>query len=118
MADYPAVAQSPDTRIEPLPGAVISRAVNGKVHGRQYHDADQYDIESIHRFISVEDKDAILAVYDANRDLAINWTYAGDGTVYSVYFAQGQRPNAIRAPDTANLWHVTSRLTGEVAPPP
>lgn len=116
MADYPAVVQSPDTRIEPLPGAVISRAVNGVPKGRQYHVVDQYDIESIHRFISVEDKDSILSIYTDNKAVAVNWTYAGDSTIYTVYFVS--RPNAIRAPGTADKWHVTSRLTGEVAPPP
>lgn len=114
MANYPAINQSPETRIEPIASAVIGRSINGAVHGREYHDADQFDIECVHRFISTTDKDSILATYAANKTIAVNWTYSSVGTVYSVYFVQ--RPTAIRAPDTSQSWHVTSRLTGQISP--
>ena len=109
---YPSVDQSFETSVGPLEGTVWDRADDGSIRGRNFHDADWYDIRVVHEWISTSDKNSIISDYASNKTSSVSWTYAADSTAYTCYYQR--RPTVTPMNSTGTYWRVETEFVGKV----
>jgi hypothetical protein len=106
MADYPNIPQVIGSAATSEDGTVIDFAESGKPRLRQYYTQVRRQFTVIHD-VDGPDKDTILAHYDGDKANVFNFTFKGDGVVYTCRYMNV--PNEVPVAGT-DRWRVTTKL--------
>jgi len=85
MADYPTLPQVIGSKRMSDDGTVVDLAESGKPRLRQYYTQVRQRFDVIHD-VDGPDKDTILSHYDGDKANVFNFTFKGDGMVYTVRY--------------------------------
>lgn len=106
MADYPLTPQVIGSTRQSDDGTVVDFAESGKPRLRQYFTQVRRQFTIMHNIDGV-DKDAILAHYDGDKANVFNFTFKGDGVVYTCRYMGV--PLEVPTAGT-DRWTVTTKL--------
>lgn len=102
---YPSYPQLLGSRQIKLGGHKMERSQSGKPKIRVQYSQTRHEFEVVHE-LKTADKDALIAYYEANKHLAFDFTWAGDGQTYSCRFVDVPQDEPI----TGVYFSVTVRL--------
>ena len=106
MADYPSIPQIIGSKRISDDGTVIDLAESGKPRLRQYFTQVRRQFVVLHD-IDAPDKDLVLAHYDGDKANVFNFTFKGDGVVYTVRYMGVPNETPLAGTDR---WSVQSLL--------
>lgn len=106
MADYPTIPQVIGTRRISDDGTEVDQAESGKPYLRQYYTEVRRQFEVFHD-VDGTDKDSVLSHYDGDKANVFNFTFKGDGVVYTCRYMGV--PNETPIPG-ADRWRVHTQL--------
>lgn len=106
MADYPDLPQIIGSTRKSDDGTVLDLAESGKPRLRQYFTQVRRSFDILHD-IDGTDKDTILAHYDGDKANVFNFTFKGDGVVYTVRYLGVPNDTPVAGTDR---WRVTTNL--------
>ena len=104
-ATYPDLPQHVDTRVARGSGTKVQIAPNGIVGAQARYTSTVYQILSVHDFLTLDERDTIIAFYEANARQTIDWTAQEDGATYH---------NCVFAGQNAVAWTPKRRLAATV----
>lgn len=82
MASYPAFDQLLGSTHTPFDDLTIDRAIDGSAKGRRFY-TTRKDRFMLKHLLTLAQRDTLLAFYDANWTLAIDFVWDGDRETYS-----------------------------------
>lgn len=106
MADYPSLPQVIGSVRTSDDGTIVDYAESGKPRLRQYYTQVRRQFTVMHN-VDGTDKDTILSHYDGDKLNVFNFTFKGDGVVYTCRYMGV--PQEVPAAGT-DRWTVTTRL--------
>jgi hypothetical protein len=106
VADYPDLPQVIGSVRTSDDGTIVDFAESGKPRLRQYYTEVRRQFTVIHD-IDGTDKDAILAHYDGDKANVFNFTFKGDGVVYTCRYMAVPADVPVAGTDR---WRVTTQL--------
>lgn len=86
MAAYPSFGVTENSRQEISDGRQVVRATNGALKVRRLYASDKSSFSLEHELTSSQ-VSTLRTFYTTNADLGVDFTWAGDGTTYTVRFA-------------------------------
>ncbi|MBN8494551.1 MAG: hypothetical protein J0M00_24300 [Burkholderiales bacterium] len=105
MSDYPRLRVLRTSTAERQGGQEPARATNGAMKLRRLYATEKTDFVVVHA-LNRDERDALEAFYQANRDAAVDLWWPEDAAVYSVVFTAP--PQYLRRGD---LWEAQVRLS-------
>jgi hypothetical protein len=106
MAVYPSFPQAIGSRESLDEGTIVERAVSGRPRFRTYYESTQRTFEIVHECDAAY-KTQLLDFYQANKFVAFDFPWAGDGVTYRCRFASAIQVQPIEG----NLrWRVSAQM--------
>lgn len=87
MAAYPSLNVTVNSRQEISDGRQVVRATNGALKVRRLYSSDKSTFSLEHELTSAQ-VTTLKSFYTTNADLNVDFTWAGDGTTYTVRFVR------------------------------
>ncbi len=106
MADYPNLPQIIGSKRVSDDGTVMDMAASGKPRLRQYFTQIRRSFVVLHD-LDGTDKDTILSHYDGDKANVFNFTFKGDGVVYTVRYLGVPNETPVAG---ADRWRVQTNL--------
>ena len=106
MAAYPDLPQVSGSKRVSNDGTVLDTSESGKPYLRQYFTQIRRHFEVFHD-VDGTDKDTILSHYDGDKENVFNFTFKGDGVVYTCRYIGVPNETPVAGVDR---WRVHTRL--------